>query len=99
MQSVAVNVEANLLAKRARVRNERRGTAKDKASPSDIKIDNLAKIMEKLMDMIDNIERKPQWDNQQAPLVRNQNFRKTKTKTLGKMDRIRTLGLLLENIM
>ena len=29
MQSVAVSVEANLLAKRARVKNERRGTAKE----------------------------------------------------------------------
>ena len=32
--------------------------------------------MEKLVDRIDNMERKPQWDNQQAPPVRNPNFRK-----------------------
>ena len=76
MQSVAVSVEANLLAKRARVKNERRGTSKDEASPSHLKIDGLAKSMEKLMDIIDNMERKPQWDNQQAPLVRNSNSRK-----------------------
>lgn len=76
MQSVAVSVEANLLAKRARVRNEKRGTTKDDASPLDIKIDNLAKSMEIIMDRIDNIERKPQWDNQQAPPIRNLNFRK-----------------------
>lgn len=61
IQSVAVSVEANLLAKRARVRNERRGSAKDEPSPSDIKIDSLAKGMENLMDGIDNIKRKPQW--------------------------------------
>jgi len=73
MQSVAISVEANLLAKRARVRNEKR-TAKDETSPSDIKIDNLAKSMERLMERIGNMERKPQWDNQQAPPIRNQNF-------------------------
>lgn len=44
MQSVTLSVEVNLLAKRARVRNERRGTAKDEASPFDIKIDSLAKV-------------------------------------------------------
>ena len=76
MQSVAISVEANLLAKRARVRNERRVTAKDETSPSDIKIDNLAKSMERLMDRIGNMERKPQWDNQQAPPIRNPNFKK-----------------------
>ena len=63
MQSVAIRVEANLLAKRARVRNERRGTANDEASPTDVKIDSLAKSMERLMGRIENIERKPQWDN------------------------------------
>ena len=59
MQSVAVIVEANLLAKMARVRNERRGIAKDETSPSDIKIDSLTKSIERLMDRIENIERKP----------------------------------------
>jgi hypothetical protein len=39
MQSVAVSVEANLLAKRARVRNERRGPLKDETSPFDQKMD------------------------------------------------------------
>jgi len=75
MQSVAVSVEVNLLSKRARVRNERRGTAKDETSLTDIKIDNLAKSMERLMDRTGNMERKPQWDNQKAPPIRNPNFR------------------------
>ena len=52
MQSVAVSVEANLLAKRARVRNERGANSKDEASPSDLKIYSLAKSMEKLVDRI-----------------------------------------------
>jgi len=59
MQSVAVSVEANLLAKRARVRNERRAPLKDEATPFDLKMDALAKGMEKLMDRMENIERKP----------------------------------------
>lgn len=76
MQGVPVSVEANLLTKRASVRNERRGLLKDEASPYDIKIDAQTKIMEKLMDRIENIERKPHRDNKQAPPVRNPNFRK-----------------------
>lgn len=65
MQSNAVSVEANLLAKRARMRNERRVTIKDEPSTSDCKIDNLAKSMERIMDRLENMERKLQWDNQQ----------------------------------
>lgn len=48
IQSVAISVESNLLAKRARVRNEKI-IAKDEASPSDLKIDNFSKNMEILM--------------------------------------------------
>lgn len=59
MQSVAVSVEANLLDKRARVRNEKRGISKDETSPYDIKIDSFSKSMEIIMDRIENIERKP----------------------------------------
>ena len=59
MQSVVVSVEDNLLAKRARVRNERRGTAKDETSPSYIKIDSLTKSMERIMDRIESMEREP----------------------------------------
>jgi len=64
MLSVAVSVEANLIAKRARVRNKRRGSTKDEASPSNLKIDVLTKGMEKQMDSIEKIERRPQRDNQ-----------------------------------
>ena len=87
MQSIAVSVEANLLAKRARVKNEKR-TTKDETSPSDLKIDNLAKNMERLMERIGNMERKPQWGNQQAPPIKNPNFRNN--QNMGKKDHIRT---------
>lgn len=77
MQKDAVGVEANLLAKRARMRNERRVTIKEEPSTSDVKIDTLAKSLEKLVDRLEIMERKPQWDNQQqGPQIRNPNFRK-----------------------
>ena len=58
------------------MRNERRVTIKEEPSISDIKIDNLAKSIEILMDRLENMERKPQWENQQGPQIRNPNFRK-----------------------
>ena len=36
------------------------------------------------MDRIEIIERKPHWDNQQAPIVRNPNFRKNQNQYIGK---------------
>ena len=58
MQNVAVSVEANLLAKIARVRNERRAPLKDETSPFDKTMDALAKGMERMMDRIEVNERK-----------------------------------------
>jgi len=46
MQSDTVSVEANLLAKRARMRNERSITIKEEPSNLDVKIDTLAKSLE-----------------------------------------------------
>ena len=80
MQSVAVSVEANLLSKRARVRNERRTPLKDETSPFDRKMDALAKEIEKLMDIIENIEMKPHWDSQQEPPMRNPNLEEPEPK-------------------
>ena len=74
MQSDVVSVEANILSRKSRLRNERRVTIKEETSSSDGKIDQLAKNLERIMDRLDNIERRPQWDNQQQ--IRNPNFRK-----------------------
>ena len=41
MQKNAVSVEENLLAKRARIKTEKKVTIKEEASPSDAKEDNL----------------------------------------------------------
>ena len=66
-----------MLSKKARLRNERRVIIKEETSTSDLKIDNLAKKLEIIMDRLDNMERKPQWDNQQqGPQIKNLNFRK-----------------------
>ena len=52
-------------------------TIKEETSKSDLKIDKLAKNLERMMDRLDNMERKPQWDNQQqGRQIRNPNFRK-----------------------
>ena len=65
MKTDVVSVEVNILARKPRLRNERRVTIKGEASSSDVKIDQLAKNLERMMDRLDNIERRPQWDNQQ----------------------------------
>ena len=74
MKIDVVSVEVNILARKARLRNERRVTMKEEASSSDTKIDMLAKNLERMMDILYNIEIRPQWDNQQQ--IRNPNFRK-----------------------
>jgi len=76
MQSVAVSFEANLLTKRARARSEIGIPLKEETTPFEQKIDALAKGMERLLDRVEIIKRKPHWDNQQANLGRNPNFRK-----------------------
>ena len=75
MQS-SVSVDANLLAKKSIMKNEKRVVFKEGTSTSDGKVDNLAKRIERIMGRIDNMERKNQWENQQPPPIRNPNFRK-----------------------
>lgn len=66
-------MEANLLAKKAQMRNENKVVFKEEASTSDGKVD----ILERIMDRLENMERKNQWENQQQrTLIRNANFRK-----------------------
>ena len=74
MQTDVVSIEVNILAKKYRLRNERRVTMKEETSSSNTKIDHLAKTLERMMDRLDKIERRPQWDNEQK--IRNPNFRK-----------------------
>jgi hypothetical protein len=54
MQKSAISVEANLLAKRARQRSERRVTIKEEPSTSnsDSKLDSLARAMERMMERL-----------------------------------------------
>jgi L-rhamnose mutarotase len=71
-------VEANLLAKRARQRSERRVTIKEEpsTSTSDSKLDSLAREMERMMERLTVSEINPPRENPPAPKVQNPNFRR-----------------------
>ena len=75
MQRGEVSVEANLIAKRARMKNEKRVTYREEVVPStyDTKIYNLLKIMERMMERIKMNERAYPRENQTTPENRNQN--------------------------
>ena len=60
MQLDVFSVEINILAKKTRLRNERRVTIKEENSNSDAKMDLFAKTLERVVDRLDNIEIKPQ---------------------------------------
>jgi hypothetical protein len=78
MQKSAMSVEANLLAKRARQRSERRVTIKEEpfTSTSDSKLDSLARAMERMMERLTVLDRNPPRENPLAPQVRNPNFKR-----------------------
>jgi hypothetical protein len=61
MQKSAISVEANLLAKRARQRSERRVTIKEEpsTSTSDSKLDSLARAVERMMERLTVSDRNP----------------------------------------
>lgn len=68
MQNNAVSIEANLLAKRARMKTEKKVIIKEEASSSDIKADYILWKIEKMFDrltIVDKLENK----------IRNPNFR------------------------
>jgi hypothetical protein len=78
MQKSTISVEANLLAKRAQQRMERRVTIKEEpsTSSSNAKLDSLARAMERMMERLTIAERNPPRENQPAPQIRNPNFRR-----------------------
>jgi hypothetical protein len=78
MQKSAVSVEANLLARRTRQRNERRVTIKEEpsTSTSDTKIDSLVRTMERMMEKLQINDRNSPRENQPAPQIQNPNFRR-----------------------
>ena len=75
MQRGAISVEANLNARRARLKVEKKVTYKDEARPStsDSKIDSMARTMERMMSKINMNERADPKENQTAPQNKNQN--------------------------
>jgi hypothetical protein len=78
MQKRVIGVEANLLAKRAWQRMERRVTIKEEPSTSsfDAKLDSLAREMERMMERLIVAERNPPRENQPAPQIQNPNFKR-----------------------
>jgi hypothetical protein len=78
MQKSAISVEANLMAKRARQRSERRVTIKEEPSTSttDSKWDSMVRTMELMLERMTVSYRNPPRDNTPAPQVRNPNFRR-----------------------
>ena len=84
MQNVAVSVEANLIAKRNRARDERRTTFKEEPSAIEQKLDAIMNNMRSLRDRMGTIERKTSWDGQQNNTIRNPNFRKNQNPNVGR---------------
>jgi hypothetical protein len=78
MQKSVVSVEANILARRARERIEKRVYIKEEpsTSSSDAKLDSLARDMEKMMERLTIIDRNLPRENQAAPQIENPNFRR-----------------------
>lgn len=68
MQKNVVSVEANLLAKRERMRSNKTVTMKEEASTLDVKMDTLIQMMERMVYRF-SITDKP------TPQIRNPNFR------------------------
>jgi len=84
MQNIVVSVEANLIAKRNRARNERRTTFKEEPSAFEQKLDAISKGMEKLGDRVETIERKSSWEGQQSNTARSPNFRENQNLNVGR---------------
>jgi ribonuclease HI len=78
MQKCAISVEANLLARRARHRNERRVTIREEPSTSnnDYKMDTVVKSLALLLERSNISDRNPPRDDTPAPQIRNPNFRR-----------------------
>jgi hypothetical protein len=78
MKKCVVSVEENLLAKRARQRIERRVKIKEEPSTStaDAKTYSLVRTMERMMEILEIIDRNPPRENQPCPQIRNPNFRR-----------------------
>ena len=84
MQNLAVTVEANLIAKRNRARNERRTTFKEEPSALEQKLDVIINGIHRLEDRVESVERKSSWEGQQPNNTRSPNFRKNQNPNVGR---------------
>ena len=85
MQKGALSVEANIIGKRNRLRLEKRVTYNDDLLPStsasDTEIDNLVKVMERMLEKINLNDRVPPREPQNNQnRNRNQNYKREKNQ-------------------
>lgn len=82
MKKSVVSVEANLLAKKSKLRVEKRVTIKEEpSSSSDVKLHTLVKTMKGMMERMALTYRIPPREPQGVPQIRNPNFRRKQPKT------------------
>lgn len=84
MQNIAVSVEANLIAKRNRARNERKTTFKEEPSGLEQKLDAIISGMQRLGERVDSVERKSSWETPHNNPIRNPNFRRNQNQNAAK---------------
>lgn len=103
MQSNTLKLEANLLAKISNIKTKRRVTIKDpSSSSSELKIDNLVKTMERMMERVIVVDRTPPRDNQENSQNRNHDLRRNPPLIKHREQRalmINNLGLLSTKTM
>ena len=83
MQNLAVTVEANLIAKRNRARNERRTTFKEEPSALEQNLDAIIDGIHRLGNRVESVERKSSWEGQQPN--RSPNLRKNQNPNVGRV--------------
>ena len=78
IQENFIKVEANILAKKAKLKSERIVTMKEEPSTSDVdhKIDNLVKVVNQMIQRVNLNDQTQVRENQNAPQNRNQKFRR-----------------------
>ncbi|MCY6525042.1 hypothetical protein, partial [Actinobacillus pleuropneumoniae] len=76
MQENSIKVEANILAKKSKLKSERRVTIKEEPSTSTSghKIDNLLRVVERMIQIVNINDQAQMRENQTAPQNRNQNL-------------------------
>lgn len=86
MQENAIKVEANILAKKSKLKSGHRVTIKEEPSTSvfDHRIDNLVRVVNQMMQRVNINEKTQARENQNVHQTRNQNFRRNVPQIKGR---------------